>query len=115
MKLGGPEWGETDYLLTQGYDAYVKALCTCGCGHFRDECTDPALAMKWEVVKTKHYASAAVQEWRERPENKDLPAGTLVHVRLIGGAVTDEDPSATAAKDIAEMMARHGLTDDQMT
>lgn len=99
-----PEWGETDFLLTQGYAEYQRRLCPCGCGQFTSDCLDPLTAGLWEVVDERCQARAALAEWSK--DNADAPEGTLLRVRLRS---TGESAEASALAEIEAMQRRHGL------
>ena len=89
MGLPWPEWGETDYQLTQGYDAYRQLLCPHG-GHYRDQCTDESTAGRWQMVADVCQATAAEQEFMK--DHPDLEPGTLVGSYLLPEGSKAADP-----------------------
>lgn len=111
LQLPWPEWGETDYWLTQAYDWWRTNQCPCGCGYLRDECGDSELAGRWQVVVADAHASSALHEFHEA--HPDLPAGTLLGVRLLPEGETPTDPlefnPQKAAAEHAAMQKRFGL------
>jgi hypothetical protein len=111
LQLPWPEWGETDFGLTQAFDWYQQNLCPCGCGYLRDDCADPDKAGRWQPVVETAYAGAALREFMEA--HPDLPAGALVGVRLLPEGETPTDPlefnADDAAAEFAEMQKRFGL------
>ena len=96
MQLRWPEWGETDFGLTQAYDWFVHSRCPCGCGQSREDCTDPAKADRWQVTLETAYAGAAIEDFqREHTNDKgesDLPSGALLGVYLLAEGEIPTDP-----------------------
>ncbi len=111
MGLPWPEWGETDYLLTQAYAVYRSKLCPCGCGHWVDDCLSEATDGRWQVEVDRCYARAAIEAFRDA--HPDLDPGALVSTRLLPeGEDASDSPSfdpAIAAREYAELQARLGL------
>lgn len=105
LQLPWPEWGETDFWLTQAYDAYVQSRCVCGCGHSRDDCTDPEKSGRWQVVTETAYAGAVLAEYQQ--SHDDLPAGTLLGVRLLPEGEQPVDPLVFDAETAAAEFAAH--------
>lgn len=105
LQLPWPEWGETDYWLTQAYDAYKESLCACGCGYPRDICADPERSDRWQVVVQTAFAGAALHEFQE--SHTDLPAGTLLGVRLLAEGEQPTDPLAFDADAAAAEYEAH--------
>jgi hypothetical protein len=116
LGLPWPEWGETDFQLTQAFDCYRQNLCPCGCGQWRSDCLDLSTAGRWQIEVDQCQAAAARAEWLKA--NPELPEGTLVGVRLLPAGETPTDPMGfdlmgfdpeAAAAEHAEMQRRFGL------
>lgn len=105
LKLPWPEWGEEDFLLTQGYDQFKSNICPCGCGFWESECTDPDNQGKFIVEETTFYAQAALAKWRE--DNPEPSPGVQPALRLLASEMSEAD---YARAEIAAMRARHNLT-----
>jgi hypothetical protein len=93
------------------FDWYRQNLCACGCGYLREECADPDKAGRWQIVLETAHAGAALQEFQQT--HTDLPAGTLLGVRLLPEGETPVDPlefnPARAAAEHEAMQKRFGL------
>lgn len=74
-----PEWGETDFLLTQAYDITLSMRCSCGCGQWSDEARDPDTDGLWVVRERECFARKASVDWVR--DNKPDPH-VLISVTL---------------------------------
>ena len=103
-----PEWGETDVLLTQMWQAYIEGLCPCGCGLWADDAHDPDAAFTVTTVTCR--ARLAIDEYLDA--NKDsLTGASLLSVRRLKPGETDPnvyDPDRARAAYEAHV-ARFGL------
>ena len=114
LGLSWPEWGETDFLLTQAQRLHDQMVCSCGCGQWRPVAYDPEREGDWHVDVDVCYPRAAIDQYLRQHE-KDMPDGAMLRVRLLaeGEDVPESefvyDP-ARAASEKAKMLARFGLT-----
>jgi len=106
--LGLPwkRFGEVDFLLTQGYHAYKKGLCSCGCGQWRAECTNPDNEGRYVVTDEKCNARAALAKWSEA--NKDAGPEVMLSVRLLSDGET-ETQNARAQVEAMRRRVAEGL------
>lgn len=99
-------------MLTQALAWWQEQQCPCGCGQLREDCRDPAKAGRWQVVMEDAHAGAALRDFQHN--HPDLPAGTLLGVRLLPEGQTPTDPyefdATRAAAAYAELQQRLGLT-----
>lgn len=106
-------WGETDFWLTQGLDELDARICECGCGLFREDCTDPDKEHRMQIVTVKHYGQAVIDDYRSE-HGDEIDPGTFVAVMLLPEGETARDPKDVererAAAEVAAMKARHGLS-----
>ena len=91
MGLPWPEWGETDFLLTQAYAIVRSQRCGCGCGQYADESHDEATAGRWQVLVGTCQARVALSEFESRHKD-DLSSATLAGVRLLPFGESPTDP-----------------------
>lgn len=109
-----PEFGDTDFLLIEGYRQHQRLICGCGCGQWRDDCQDASTSGRWQVEATVCYAREAIAAFQE--QHKDgMPDGLQLGVRLLplGEIPTDPLTSGRAVDveaEFAAMKARHNLT-----
>ena len=113
LQLPWREFGEVDFLLTEGFRQYKRLICSCGCGQWRAECQDSSTEGRWQVNSEICYAREAISEFQEKHKD-DLPAGLMLGVELLPMGVIPRDPLEVGEEDaraaIAAMRARHNLT-----
>lgn len=84
MGLPWPEWGETDYLLTQALDMWEHLHCSrCGC--WMPESHDDQAADSYKVEQAAHcHGCEALERWqRVRDEDADPPRGPGAKFRVL--------------------------------
>lgn len=89
LGLPWPAWGETDVLLAMARRTVEASRCPCGCGNDVAEAHALATDGRWQVEVSTCYARKALERFHE--QNKALPPGAVVHVRLLAPGESPSD------------------------
>ena len=79
--IPGEEWTWEDTLLSAAYTELERMRCSCGCGGWIDECTDPALQDDWLAEVGYNYRRAVLDQAREERATELKEPGAYLYLR----------------------------------